>query len=240
MILQWHCHCSFARRGPESTNYRRPILLPDRERPLCSHVRRAHDTRFFVALAVGIDRRAAKPSGLSRVRSSMKARQRLAVRVVIVSAVLALLLGHTVRAAAQCVGCDRMLQVENVNRVVFGNIIAECPGGGGHSVPYGNWGVDSNFGSRYDGFQFPGWKASGGWRQWNSCTTVYPWDPITCVRSSRHNQCRVSRLCDPQEALASSEEVESHLQTHPTRQLDRSVVACQRRRAGARVDSGDC
>jgi hypothetical protein len=39
-----------------------------------------------------------------------------------------------------------------------------------HSPPFGNWGVDSNYGSRVDGAQFVGWH--GG--QWNSCTYFYP------------------------------------------------------------------
>ena len=43
-----------------------------------------------------------------------------------------------------------------------------------HSAPFGNWGVNSTWGSRQDGNQFRGWKPSGWQRQWNSCTPQYP------------------------------------------------------------------
>ena len=52
---------------------------------------------------------------------------------------------------------------------------AEC-GGDGHSAPFGNWGVTSNYGHAEDADQFPGWKKGkvlgttiDNW-QWNSCT----------------------------------------------------------------------
>ena len=48
----------------------------------------------------------------------------------------------------------------------------EC-GEGGHSAPWGNWGVSSRLGRHYDGYQFPGWHPGDGWRQWNSCTGTY-------------------------------------------------------------------
>ena len=41
-----------------------------------------------------------------------------------------------------------------------------------HTAPFGNWGIDSNYTAKYDGYQFPGWKISDGWFQWNSCTTT--------------------------------------------------------------------
>lgn len=51
---------------------------------------------------------------------------------------------------------------------------AECGHGSWHSPPWGNWGVDSNGGSRIDGDQFYGWKAKDGQHQWNSCKRDYP------------------------------------------------------------------
>lgn len=41
-----------------------------------------------------------------------------------------------------------------------------------HSAPWGNWGVASTYGGKIDGYQFAGWKETGGdpWYQWNSCT----------------------------------------------------------------------
>ena len=75
----------------------------------------------------------------------------------------------TVAAAQRCL-VD--LVVFNKNRVVIGDISAECAGLF-HSRPFGNWGVELRFhpGPRRDGFQFSGWNAEGGWLQWNSCTT---------------------------------------------------------------------
>lgn len=43
-----------------------------------------------------------------------------------------------------------------------------------HSVPFGNWGVDSIWGSRTNGDQFAGWKDENGQQQWNSCTYERP------------------------------------------------------------------
>ena len=40
-----------------------------------------------------------------------------------------------------------------------------------HTPPFGNWGVESIYGPRIDGYQFPGWNTDGDWHQWNSCTT---------------------------------------------------------------------
>ena len=60
-------------------------------------------------------------------------------------------------------------QVDNFISITV--LSAEC--GLIHSRPFGNWGVELNFypGARRDGFQFSGWRAAGGWLQWNSCTT---------------------------------------------------------------------
>lgn len=67
---------------------------------------------------------------------------------------------------------------ENDNRSLFGVLKAECGGDLAtcsgdtveHSVPYGNWGVDSQIASRNDTDQFAGWKWEDGKRQWDSCT----------------------------------------------------------------------
>ena len=40
-----------------------------------------------------------------------------------------------------------------------------------HNCPFGNWGVDSAYGSRSDTTQFRGWEDAGGLqREWNTCT----------------------------------------------------------------------
>lgn len=61
---------------------------------------------------------------------------------------------------------------QNQNRAVTGAVYAECPPSI-HSSPYGNWGVNSNAGSRYDGDQFMGWYYENGQHQWDSCTGGY-------------------------------------------------------------------
>ena len=73
--------------------------------------------------------------------------------------------------------CIVTLTGENRNRTVAGAINVECggPPGVGHSAPFGNWGVASNYGDISDTTQFRGWRYDGGptWkRQWNSCTTM--------------------------------------------------------------------
>jgi uncharacterized protein (TIGR03437 family) len=72
----------------------------------------------------------------------------------------------------------------NRNRQVTGVIHAECPISI-HTVPFGNWGVTSNFGQKQEGHQFQGWchdtrvcdnrgncrtECRDGWYEWNSCT----------------------------------------------------------------------
>ena len=74
--------------------------------------------------------------------------------------------------------CETYVTFENRARRVFGtNIAAECAEDYPHSPPFGNWGVDSNYGNRLNGFQFAGWHTECSLgvfycnlRQWNSCT----------------------------------------------------------------------
>ena len=83
----------------------------------------------------------------------------------------------------------------NKNRKVMGPVSAECPSDG-HSVPFGNWGVTSNVGHKFDGHQFQGWcryhwacdnkgncsrHCKDPWYQWNSCTTDPDWAPRNCT-----------------------------------------------------------
>lgn len=82
----------------------------------------------------------------------------------------------------------------NKDRKVMGPVSAECPGDPPwpHSYPFGNWGVNSNVGSRIDGHQFQGWclnhwacdndgncerHCTDRWYEWNSCTTWSQWAP---------------------------------------------------------------
>lgn len=81
--------------------------------------------------------------------------------------------------ADQCYGCSRGFIPYNNFRRVFGNDLdLECPDEPWSTGYWGNWGVDSNMGSRNDTTQFNGWKSKNSQRQWNSCTelseTEYP------------------------------------------------------------------
>ncbi len=83
--------------------------------------------------------------------------------------------------------CIVKLTGQNQARSVDGLIDTECGGPLelGHSAPFGNWGVSSNYGDIRDTDQFRGWSPQDGpstKRQWNSCTTGYP--PPDC----RHYQ----------------------------------------------------
>ena len=84
---------------------------------------------------------------------------------------LVLLSAPSFATVANAQRCVVDLVVLNKNRLVTGDISAEC--GLIHSRPFGNWGVQLGFhpGQRRNGFQFSGWKAQGSWLQWNSCTT---------------------------------------------------------------------
>jgi len=77
--------------------------------------------------------------------------------------------------------CGLEITAETRNRQVFGSdIAAECGDCSGHTAPYGNWGVDSFFGSRVDGRQYEGWQRENPScsetmddLEWNSCTRDY-------------------------------------------------------------------
>jgi len=72
--------------------------------------------------------------------------------------------------------CFTQLTFHNARRRVKGHLDQECdsplPDRLEHSHPWGNWGVNSNYGSRRDSFQYAGWKTPSGsrWKEWNSCT----------------------------------------------------------------------
>lgn len=68
----------------------------------------------------------------------------------------------------------------NDDRHVPGPVFAECAGDpincfppAEHSIPWGNWGVDSPLGGRTDSNQFWGYEYIDGNYQWDSCTTVF-------------------------------------------------------------------
>ncbi len=80
--------------------------------------------------------------------------------------------------------CSFSIGMVNHNRYAY-DTAEECSGW--HSVPFGNWGVSSNVGSKIDGHQFQGWyptcQVSGStWVEWNSCSRGYVKPDLDCRR----------------------------------------------------------
>lgn len=86
--------------------------------------------------------------------------------------------------------CNITVVGKNAYREVLEDVNAECPGNWPHSYPFGNWGINSNFGTRDDLNQFDGWCHSDylcdnydncanycgdGWYEWNSCLDNSMW-----------------------------------------------------------------
>jgi hypothetical protein len=77
--------------------------------------------------------------------------------------------------------CGFEIRASNANRHVFGVVQTECTYGcppSSDSHPFGNWGVDSFFGNRFDGHQYMGWANFNRYcneqmdsPEWNSCTS---------------------------------------------------------------------
>ena len=64
--------------------------------------------------------------------------------------------------------CRLSITMLNSNRHVLGEVNTECSW---PRAPFGNWGVESNFGGRTNAFQFAGWKGEDNLLQWDSCTS---------------------------------------------------------------------
>ncbi len=86
--------------------------------------------------------------------------------------------------------CVVFYRGENHSRTIgaSSSIRAEC-GGDGHSAPFGNWGVTSNYGHAVDSNQFPGWKVGTAWR---SGETIWQWNSCTGPPESRYGRGRIS------------------------------------------------
>jgi hypothetical protein len=115
-----------------------------------------------------------------------------------VAAVLCLLVAAMPAQAAVYWGCIGRLKMFNELRTVNGPVNAECSDDWPfpHSVPWGNWGADTQWNNRYDGFQFPGWKFLGGsdpWQEWNSCTNEFP-APDPGKYNANYNHTQASTL----------------------------------------------
>jgi hypothetical protein len=80
--------------------------------------------------------------------------------------------------------CRLSISMLNSTRHVQGEVNTEC--GPLHSLPWGNWGVESNFGDRTDSTQFTGWKWLENKWQWNSCTSEHPKDTTSSCLYYNH------------------------------------------------------
>lgn len=77
--------------------------------------------------------------------------------------------------------CSFGIHMVNHNRYAY-DTAEECSFP--HTVPFGNWGVSSNVGSKWDGDQFKGWDRSCSELkvQWNSCSREYVKPDLDCQR----------------------------------------------------------
>jgi len=82
--------------------------------------------------------------------------------------------------------CSFTINMSNNNRYAY-DTAEECwPNV--HSVPFGNWGVSSNVGSKQDANQFEGWNPGCSYStpraqvQWNSCSVDYVKPDLDCQR----------------------------------------------------------
>lgn len=100
--------------------------------------------------------------------------------------------------------CYALLKFYNDQRRVFGQVNAECPVGFpiGHSAPFGNWGVVSNYGHASNGTQFAGWKGVWYKKQWNSCTVGH-YRPPDC-RYYNASGCRTQAAYPDNERIYSA------------------------------------
>ena len=71
--------------------------------------------------------------------------------------------------------CRITTYFQNTRRRVKGRLDQECHWP--HTPPWGNWGVDSNYGRRVDGYQWAGWEPKEGWLQWSACTVRRKYAP---------------------------------------------------------------
>ena len=126
------------------------------------------------------------------------------------------------------------------NRRVAGPIHAECPISI-HSVPFGNWGVTSNFGQKQDGNQFQGWchetrvcdnngncstECRDGWYEWNSCTDISQYRSPNCTLYN-------DKDCTAQVSTTGQN-------VHGTRTVDLPVRCPSSSNAGGVSDQGGC
>jgi hypothetical protein len=97
--------------------------------------------------------------------------------------VVCLLIAQPGLMADPMYGCIGYIKLQNLNRRVWGPVNGECSGDlincfpippFGHTVPWGNWGVNSNLNSKSNDRQYSGWRMNGDHEEWNTCTSEFP------------------------------------------------------------------
>lgn len=118
------------------------------------------------------------------VQSNMRRQLGAALSAMAASAVILSQSPYEVAGQYVVYSCQLTASFENRDRFMYGAPNTECSWP--HSVPFGNWGVNSNAGSQYDGHQFDGWchnpsrsDCSGTWYEWHSCRQEFP--PPNCL-----------------------------------------------------------
>lgn len=104
-----------------------------------------------------------------------------------------------VPAIAQQGLCRLSITMLNSTRHVVGEVNTECSW---PRAPFGNWGVESNFGDRNNTTQFAGWKWTDNKQQWNSCTSEHLRDAGDSCLYYNHDS-NANGYCDDQ--LSSAE-----------------------------------
>jgi hypothetical protein len=109
----------------------------------------------------------------------MKTKNSFRIIPLVFGAFLSWLAVSEVRAQNQCVISIAMV---NHNRYAY-ETDEECSGPV-HTVPWGNWGVNSNMGRVRDADQFKGWRQSCSEVkvEWNSCSVNYAHPDANCER----------------------------------------------------------
>jgi hypothetical protein len=112
--------------------------------------------------------------------------------------------------------CRLQVSGLNRNRIGYGPFDQECDTGlpwpFRHSVPFGNWGVTSNYGPKIDGYQFQGWcrrdyvcynngecaiRCNDDCYEWNSCTVDWRYSPPNCSLYN-YNNCWAQQTDRPE------------------------------------------
>src|SRR5262245_60835160 len=109
----------------------------------------------------------------------MKAEKPLGIIPLILTAVFSMLACSETYAQNLC---TVSLTTVNHNRYAY-ETDEECTGGF-HTVPWGNWGVNSNLGKVQDADQFKGWRQSCSEVkvEWNSCSVNYAHPDQSCEK----------------------------------------------------------